>query len=124
LDTLQEQKLNDLKLRDLPMPRPNTSQLKLNLEIDILKAYRPELIKIAKTLALIVAKQSGRVSSPQILKMMPEVIQDENLKKALETDSNCFMGAVFRGNKNFVKIGRENSGSHKREVTVWGLKCS
>lgn len=74
----------------------------------------PRLIEGAKQIALDIAFQFGTVTSTKVLDTLKD---DPDLRHLLDGVDPRFMGAVFR--KGWERVGFDNSGSHKRPVTVW-----
>jgi len=83
----------------------------------LLETTRANLIAAAKIIATRIARQNGRVTSPEVLKLLRESPAWAGL--VAEVDPR-FMGPVFR--KGWTRIGYSSEGSHNRPVAVWALK--
>jgi hypothetical protein len=82
--------------------------------IDRAAAGAGNLVSVAKQYALALANQNGQVSSTDVL----EAMRKDGY--AVDKAEKRFMGAVFR--KDWRRVGYENSGSHRRPVSVWARK--
>lgn len=90
-----------------------TEEQKKNEALDLLEATRPIVISAAKTIAYEIAIKNGRVTSTEVLEKLRSNGHNPDIF------DKRFMGAVFR--KGWIRIGYEESGSHKRPVSVWTL---
>lgn len=84
----------------------------------LLEQYRADLIDAGQRIALAIAEERGRVTSPEVLERMEE---DPELAAMLAVADRRFMGGVFcRG--TWRRVGWEPTGSKGRPVAVWAVK--
>lgn len=81
--------------------------------LDLLETYRGDLVDAARAVAEEIAGRVGHVTSPEVL----AELRERGLGEALDSVDRRFMGAVFR--KGWRRVGLDNSGSHRRPVSVW-----
>jgi hypothetical protein len=80
--------------------------------------YRSTLVDAAHDIAIDLAKQQGKVTSPQVLAVLREHPKLGDVTKSVD---RRFMGAVFN-RKCWERIGWTSTGSHRRPVSVWRYK--
>lgn len=81
-----------------------------------------DLVRMANEIARKIAKKEGRVSSPQVWKVLWErAAHDDGLRRELEDSDPRWMGAVFH-HRQWHRLGWEAAGSHKRPVSIWQLQ--
>jgi hypothetical protein len=86
--------------------------------LDLLEEKRSGLVSIAREIALRIAKEKGRVTSSEVI----SALRDSGYGDAIDRVDKRFMGAVFRSNKGWSRIGFENAGSHRRPISIWRLR--
>jgi hypothetical protein len=101
------------------------TQLALDLDaqardraLDLFDQHRSFLVSVAHAIAEEIAREHGRVSSPEVLSTM----KARGYEEALQQVDRRFMGAVFREGRGWRRVGFENKGSHKRPVSIWAPK--
>lgn len=80
--------------------------------------HKGDLVAIAREIALELHAVRGKVSSPEVL----EVMRERGMQKQLANADARFMGCVFR--KGWERIGMQNTGSHRRPVSVWKRRAA
>jgi len=89
--------------------------------IQLFRDRDTRLVDVAFELARSLSQSRGRVSSPdveRVFKASPQLMEIAGATYPGRKVEWRFLGAVFR-RKCWRKVGRETSGSHKREVPVW-----
>lgn len=84
--------------------------------LNLLEEKRAELISCATQIAQEIARQQGTVTSPAVLARL-----QEEFPEAVAGVDRRFMGAVFRRNRGWTRVGWAAQGSHSRPVSVWKL---
>lgn len=91
---------------------------KLEQALVKLRKSRGSLIAEAYVIAVRIAKEKGRVTSTEVLR---ELRSHPELGPVAREKDARFMGPVFRRGE-WECIGREATGSHKRDVRIWKLR--
>ena len=86
-----------------------------DVALALFENYRSTLVDAARDIAIDLADQQGKVTSPQVLAVLRE---HPELGNVVESVDRRFMGAVFRS-KCWERIGWIATGSHRRPVSVW-----
>lgn len=84
--------------------------------LELFETHRSDLVLAAKAIAEQIAREKGRVTSPEII----TILRRSELAARIDEVDRRFMGAVFRG-PAWKRIGFESTGSHKRPVSIWRL---
>ncbi len=92
-----------------------------DMALDALANTRARLVAAARRVAVEMARDLGRVSSPEVL----AELRDRGYGPELDRVDARFMGVVFRPAKGWPvrwrRMGWEPGGSHCRPVAVWQL---
>lgn len=88
---------------------------KRNGILDTLASTRANLVKLATEVAKKLACANGTVTSVQVFAKLEEMNVD------IRSMDKRWMGAVFRADRGWKRVGWDPSGSHSRPVAVWEI---
>lgn len=83
--------------------------------LDTLEQTRQSLISIASGVARDICREHGQVTSSDVFRRMKTLGYEPQLRAY----DKRWMGAVFRANQGWRKVGQRNDGSHSRPISVW-----
>ena len=99
-------------------PEPKSETEKRDEGIDKVEVKYSDLVDAAKTVAMRIYTERGRVTSVEVVSDMES--DPRYAKRMMETaQERRWLGAVFRKGTGWVRIGWESTGSHARPVAIW-----